>query len=46
MDEANQVHWHLFPRYNEKGFDVFEHKPAKLTDFSLTKKVQAHLESR
>ena len=35
MDEVKHVHWHLVPRYNEKGFDVFEHEPGKLTDFSL-----------
>ncbi len=43
MDEANQVHWHLVPRYNKKGFDVFQHKPSKLTDFSLTKKIKDNL---
>ena len=35
MDEVKHVHWHLVPRYNEKGFDVFEHEPGELTDFSL-----------
>lgn len=34
MDEACQVHWHLVPRYNEKGFDVFMHRPPKLKEFS------------
>jgi diadenosine tetraphosphate (Ap4A) HIT family hydrolase len=43
MDEANQVHWHLVPRYNEKGFDIFQHKPNKLTDFSLTNKIKGNL---
>ena len=43
MDEANHVHWHLIPRYNEKGFDVFQHKPNKLTDFSLTNKIKSNL---
>ena len=40
MDEANQVHWHLIPRYNEKGFDILEHKPSKLKDFSLTERIK------
>ncbi len=44
MDEANQVHWHLIPRYNEKGFDIFQHKPGKLTDFSLTDKIKINLD--
>ncbi|MBU1030047.1 MAG: hypothetical protein KKB65_02325 [Nanoarchaeota archaeon] len=43
MDETNQVHWHLVPRYNERGFDVFQHKPSKLTDFSLTQKIKRNL---
>ena len=30
MDEANQVHWHLVPRFNEKGFNILKHKPTKL----------------
>ena len=43
MDEANQVHWHLIPRYNEKGFDLLKHKPDKLKDFSLTEKIKSNL---
>lgn len=43
MDEANQVHWHLIPRYNEKGLDLLKHKPAKLKDFSLTEKIRSNL---
>jgi len=43
MDEARHVHWHLVPRYNEKGFDVFLHTPTKATDFSLTPKIKRHL---
>lgn len=35
MDEAKQVHWHLIPRYNEQGFDVFTHEPKETHDFSL-----------
>ena len=43
MDEVQHVHWHLVPRYNEKGFDVFFHKPTKATDFSLAPKIKRHL---
>jgi len=43
MDEVDQVHWHLVPRYNEKGFDVLLHKPTKLKDFSLTEKIKKKL---
>ena len=43
MDEANQVHWHLIPRYNEKGFDVLNHKPSKLKDFTLVEKIKQKL---
>ena len=43
MDEINQVHWHLFPRYNKKGFNIFNHKSSKLTDFSLTNEIKLNL---
>lgn len=43
MDEANYVHWHLVPRYKEKGFDVFQHKPKISKDFSLSKKIKKNL---
>ncbi len=35
MDEIKQVHWHLVPRYNEQGFNVFSHEPKETNDFSL-----------
>ena len=43
MDESNHVHWHLVPRYTEKGFDLFQHKPEVLKDFSLAKKIKKNL---
>ncbi len=43
MDEARHVHWHLVPCYNEKGYDVFLHKPVKISDFSLAPKIKRHL---
>lgn len=43
MDETNQVHWHLIPRYNEKGYDVLRHKPVKLTDVSLAGDIKKSL---
>ncbi|MFH1462615.1 MAG: HIT family protein [bacterium] len=43
MDEANHVHWHLVPRYKEKGFNLFQHKPKILKDFSLAKKIKKNL---
>lgn len=43
MDEANQVHWHLVPRYNEKGFNALLHKPSELRDFSLAAKIKNNL---
>ncbi len=30
MDEARHVHWHLVPRYNEKGYNILEHTPEML----------------
>lgn len=35
MDEAKQVHWHLVPRYNEQGFNIFAHEPKKTDDFAF-----------
>ncbi|TKJ17840.1 hypothetical protein CEE44_04950 [Candidatus Woesearchaeota archaeon B3_Woes] len=43
MDETCHVHWHLIPRYNEKGYNVFLHKPKKIKDFSLTGKIKKKL---
>lgn len=43
MDEAKHVHWHLIPRYKEKGFNVFQHNPKNLNNFSLAKKLRKNL---
>ena len=43
LDEVKQVHWHLVPRFDKKGYNVFLHKPKKITDFSLTKKIRSNL---
>ncbi len=43
MDELKQVHWHLVPRYNEKGFDVFSHLPVKIAEFPLVDKLRVEL---
>lgn len=43
MDEAKQVHWHLVPRYNQKGFNLLTHEPKKTSDFSLVPKIQKAL---
>ncbi len=40
MDEAKHVHWHLIPRYNEKGFDVFRNQALATKDFSLSEKIK------
>ncbi len=43
MDEANQVHWHLIPRYNLKGYNIFKHNPAPVTNFSLAQKIKENI---
>jgi len=43
MDETKHVHWHLVPRYNEKGYDVLEHDPEKLEDTSLAEDIRGNL---
>ena len=40
LDEVKQVHWHLIPRYNEKGFNVLNHTPNKLDNFDDAIKLQ------
>lgn len=44
MDEAKHVHWHLVPRYNEEGFDVFHHRPKKLKSTMLARKLEKALQ--
>lgn len=44
MDEAKHVHWHLIPRYNKKGYDIFKYNPTKLKDFELAKRIRNNLE--
>ncbi len=46
MDEAKQVHWHLVPRYNERGFNVFAHKPQRTSDFALASKLREAFQAR
>lgn len=43
VDEIKHVHWHLVPRYDEKGFNMLAHKPGKLKDFSLAQKMRNKL---
>ena len=33
FDEAQHVHWHLIPRYIEKGFAALQHEPVVLSVF-------------
>ncbi|OGZ12290.1 MAG: hypothetical protein A2942_00855 [Candidatus Lloydbacteria bacterium RIFCSPLOWO2_01_FULL_50_20] len=33
LDEVKHVHWHLVPRYEEKGLNVLNHTPSKTEDF-------------
>lgn len=40
MDEARHVHWHLVPRHNEKGYNIFLHEPVELKDFSFAKEIR------
>lgn len=40
LDEIKHVHWHLIPAHNHEGFNVLQHKPKELTDFSLAAKIK------
>ncbi len=44
FDETRHVHWHLVPRYNEKGVNVLLHEPRELEDTRLATKLQKKLE--
>lgn len=33
LDECNWVHWHLVPRYDEKGFNVLNNKTSRIDNF-------------
>ena len=46
MDEAKHVHWHLVPRYDEKGFNVFSHSPEKAVDFPLVSEMKKAFDER
>jgi diadenosine tetraphosphate (Ap4A) HIT family hydrolase len=43
MDEAKQVHWHLVPSYDVKGYKNFMQKTGKIKDFSLDDKIKSCL---
>ncbi len=40
MDEAKQVHWHLVPRYETKGYDLLTGKKHKLDDFQVDDEIR------
>lgn len=46
MDEIKQVHWHLIPRYNEKGFNLFSHEAQETHDFAAGASLREHFLSR
>ncbi len=43
MDELRQVHWHLVPRYDEKGVNILLHEPTLSTDFEMADALRATL---
>lgn len=43
MDELEHVHWHLVPRYDQRGFDVFAHRPKKAKDFPSALKLREYI---
>ena len=43
MDEINHVHWHLVPRYNEKGINLLEERPKKLKDVSIARELKKNI---
>lgn len=43
LDEIKHVHWHLVPRYDEKGYALLSKHPQRITDFSLVAKIKQNL---
>jgi len=43
MDETKHVHWHLIPRYNKKGYDIFKNNPAELKNFKIAAEIRKNL---
>ena len=43
MDEENQVHWHLVPRYTQKGYAVFMKPTKRLRNFKLDDAIRQNL---
>ncbi len=40
LDEAHHVHWHLVPRYDEQGYNMLCHKPGRLRDTALARRLE------
>ncbi len=40
LDEIKHVHWHLVPRYDEEGFNLLNHSPKEINDFSDAEKLK------
>jgi diadenosine tetraphosphate (Ap4A) HIT family hydrolase len=40
LDEIKHVHWHLVPRYDEEGFNLLNHAPQEINDFSDAEKLR------
>lgn len=46
LDEAKQVHWHLVPRYDEKGFNIFSHNPTEVYKFPDVEELKILVKNR
>lgn len=46
MDEVQHVHWHLIPRYKQKGYTVLNHQAEKLEDFHLAARIKKEWERK
>jgi diadenosine tetraphosphate (Ap4A) HIT family hydrolase len=40
LDEIKHVHWHLVPRYDEEGYNILNHAPKVISDFSDAEKLK------
>lgn len=42
-DELKHVHWHLVPRYDEKGLNILNHKAVEIKDFKDAAAIKENL---
>jgi diadenosine tetraphosphate (Ap4A) HIT family hydrolase len=45
LDEVKHVHWHLVPRYNKMGYNIFKEKPKELKSVKLAEEFKKKIKN-